>query len=169
MRVKKILFFTAALVLTSTSFAKEKAKSAVMTKDERNQMAEMHSKMADCLKSDKEMSECHNEMMTSCKEMGHNCEMQMQRHSKKRHSGTGQQTTSNDDQSQSVSSSMSSTTTTSTTEDQDKDQTKKEKKSKSKKYKNKKGKETGSSSSGGSESEGHDQTHAVGEEGQKQM
>ncbi len=161
MNVKKFLLLSATLALTSTSFAKEKAKSAELSKDERNQMAEMHSKMADCLKSDKVMSECHSEMMKSCKEMGNKCEMQMKRHAKM-HQRPAKQTTSNEDQTQSVSSSMSSTTTT----DQNADYAKKEKKAKSKKHKSK---SKGTSSSSGSESEGHDQTHAVGEEGQTQM
>jgi hypothetical protein len=39
------------------------------TKEDRQKMAEMHSKMADCLKSDKPMGDCQSEMMKSCKSM----------------------------------------------------------------------------------------------------
>jgi len=50
---------------TSFSFAAETSTS----KEERKQMAEMHTKMAACLESDKPMSECQGEMMKSCKNM----------------------------------------------------------------------------------------------------
>jgi hypothetical protein len=46
------------------------------TKEQRQKMAEMHEKMAACLKSDKPASDCHKEMMASCKEaMGKECPM----------------------------------------------------------------------------------------------
>lgn len=38
-------------------------------KEDRQKMAEMHSKMASCLKSDRPMDECRNEMMSSCQKM----------------------------------------------------------------------------------------------------
>lgn len=40
-----------------------------VSKEERQKMAEMHTKMAACLESDKPMSDCQSEMMKSCKEM----------------------------------------------------------------------------------------------------
>lgn len=40
-----------------------------VSKEERQKMADMHSKMASCLKSDRPMSECRNEMMSSCQKM----------------------------------------------------------------------------------------------------
>ncbi len=36
------------------------------TKEERTQMATMHTKMAECLGTDKPMADCHKEMMDSC-------------------------------------------------------------------------------------------------------
>jgi len=88
MNIKKILLLSATLVLTSTAFAKTKAKSVEWTKEDRAKMAEMHTKMADCLKSDKDINECHKEMRDSCSEMGVNCPMMgkdkgmMMKHSK---------------------------------------------------------------------------------------
>lgn len=37
-----------------------------MTKDQRAQMATVHEQMAACLRSDKTMSACHDEMKTAC-------------------------------------------------------------------------------------------------------
>lgn len=36
------------------------------TKEERTQMATMHTKMAECLGTEKPMADCHKEMMDSC-------------------------------------------------------------------------------------------------------
>jgi hypothetical protein len=69
-----------------------------MTKEQRQKMAEMHQKMADCLKSDKPMSECHAEMMKECQDkmggegcpmMGHHGEGHMHKHK-----GTSSESTS---------------------------------------------------------------------------
>lgn len=40
-----------------------------LSKEDRQKMAEMHTKMATCLESDKAMSDCQREMMKSCKDM----------------------------------------------------------------------------------------------------
>ncbi len=86
MNIKKILLLSATLILTSTAFAKDKAKTMEMSKEDRAKMAEMHSKMADCLKSDKEMSECHKEWKDSCKDMGNSCQMMMGKDKGMKHS-----------------------------------------------------------------------------------
>lgn len=40
-----------------------------MTADQRKNMADLHEKMAVCLRSDKALDECHTEMMTACKDL----------------------------------------------------------------------------------------------------
>lgn len=54
----------------------DSATAAEPTKEMRSQMAQMHEKMATCLKSDVSFSECHQEMMTNCPMMKNgNCPM----------------------------------------------------------------------------------------------
>lgn len=48
------------------SNSKSTQHEATMTKEQRQKMAEVHQKMADCLKSDKPLSECRSEMMKAC-------------------------------------------------------------------------------------------------------
>lgn len=63
-----------------TSDKKEMPK---MTKEQREKMATLHDKMAACLRSEKAMPDCHQEMKKSCTEMGEeNCPM-MRHHMKK--------------------------------------------------------------------------------------
>jgi hypothetical protein len=51
------------------------AKSATPTKEQREKMAVAHEKMAACLRSDRDVSDCRHEMMEQCKEMqGGECE-----------------------------------------------------------------------------------------------
>jgi len=76
--LKSKLAFIPALAIAAVSFsslswaadAKPTPKATPhgheMTKEQRQQMAEMHQKMADCLKSDKPLSECRSEMMKAC-------------------------------------------------------------------------------------------------------
>lgn len=56
----------AMLMLSATSSF---AADTKFTKEDRQKMADMHTKMAECLKSDKSMSDCQSEMMKSCKGM----------------------------------------------------------------------------------------------------
>ena len=44
------------------------AKTPQMTADQRSKMADLHEKMAACLRSTRPISECHDEMMKSCQE-----------------------------------------------------------------------------------------------------
>lgn len=85
MNLKKILLLSATLILSSTAFAAPKGKMKEMSKEDRAKMAEMHTKMADCLKSDKDMSECHKEMKDHCNEMGDQCMMMMMGKDKMKH------------------------------------------------------------------------------------
>jgi hypothetical protein len=60
------LMILAALAGT-TVFGNEKSKKMMtMTTEQRQGMATAHDKMAACMRSDKEMSECHKEMKESC-------------------------------------------------------------------------------------------------------
>jgi hypothetical protein len=43
-------------------------KMPAMTAEQRQKMAEAHDKMASCLRSEKPMNECHEDMMKSCHE-----------------------------------------------------------------------------------------------------
>lgn len=58
-----------------------------LTKEQRAVMADHHEKMAACLRSDKPMKQCHEEMEKHCKEAGANCPMnemhEMHDHAKK--------------------------------------------------------------------------------------
>lgn len=77
--------FAALSLLSAPSFAAEKAaKSGEPTKEERQmraerheKMSEMHEKMAECLRSDKTMSECHEQIQKECSAMreGGHCPM----------------------------------------------------------------------------------------------
>lgn len=56
----------ATIVLTSGSaFAADRKVS----REDRQKMADVHTKMAECLKSNKAMTDCQSEMMRSCKSM----------------------------------------------------------------------------------------------------
>jgi hypothetical protein len=47
-----------------------------MTTEQRQKMADAHEKMAACLRSDKDLKECHEAMMKSCQDtMGKDCPM----------------------------------------------------------------------------------------------
>lgn len=75
MSIKKMVLFTATLTMSSLSYAQPQGKMADMSKEERNRMADMHTKMAECLKSDKDFSECHKAIMEACSEMSPACPM----------------------------------------------------------------------------------------------
>jgi hypothetical protein len=60
-----------ALLFASSAFAAEPKKSppAEPTPEARQHMADVHQKMADCLRSERPLAECRTEMMSSCQEM----------------------------------------------------------------------------------------------------
>lgn len=64
----KTTLFTAFLVLSVGSLSAADKKMMEPSKEDRAKMAEMHMKMAECLKTDKPMKECHEEMMKACKD-----------------------------------------------------------------------------------------------------
>lgn len=75
MKLFAALLFCSSL-LSSAAFAKHHENMPEPTKEQRMKMAEAHIKMAECLKSDKTMKDCHMEMMASCKEAnGGKCPM----------------------------------------------------------------------------------------------
>ena len=73
----KNLFITLALtcLISGGAFAGEaktknhgKMPMMEMTKEQRQKMADMHDKMAACLRSEKALSDCHKDMMQGCQE-----------------------------------------------------------------------------------------------------
>lgn len=62
------------LIIGSSAFAKDaksphgKMTMKEPTTEQRQKMATMHDKMATCLRSDKPVSDCRNEMMQGCEE-----------------------------------------------------------------------------------------------------
>ncbi len=65
MKTQLSVIITTLIFTASFSFAAD----TQVSKEDRQKMAEMHTKMAACLESDKSMSDCQGEMMKSCKEM----------------------------------------------------------------------------------------------------
>jgi hypothetical protein len=57
-----------ALIWTGAAHAAEpkKVPPAAPTAEQRQKMAEIHQKMADCLRSDRPIEECRSEMATAC-------------------------------------------------------------------------------------------------------
>ena len=67
--MKKALLSFAVFGCFATSALAEGVKApaaAEMTREQRQQMAGAHEKMAACLRSEKPLTECHSEMMKSC-------------------------------------------------------------------------------------------------------
>jgi hypothetical protein len=74
-----IIISITTLLLSSSAFCAD----APVSVENRRKMAELHQKMSDCLKTEKPMSECHNEMMQGCDMMGKNaCPMMGPMHGK---------------------------------------------------------------------------------------
>lgn len=73
-----------ALSLCFSGFASadHHGKMPEPTKEERAAMAEMHTKMAECLKTEKAVSDCHKEMMDACPmaKEGKKCPMMAMHH-----------------------------------------------------------------------------------------
>ena len=70
-----MLLLGSGVVLAADSHSDQMAPS----KEMREKMATMHEQMAACLRSDKPLAECRQEMMKGCQEMmgGHDCSMMM--------------------------------------------------------------------------------------------
>ena len=70
------------LILGTFSYGDEATKSSATAKDDvqtkiqmHEHMADMHTKAAECLKSGKAEKDCHQEMMSMCKDMKGDCPM----------------------------------------------------------------------------------------------
>ncbi len=63
-----------ALLISAAASAEEKGMSAhsanhmAGTPEMKNDMADMHQKMAECLRTEKSMQDCHGEMMKNCQD-----------------------------------------------------------------------------------------------------
>lgn len=57
-----------ALGAETTSMSTEAKGPPQLTTEQRQKMADLHDKMAACLRSDRPLSDCHEEMMKGCKE-----------------------------------------------------------------------------------------------------
>lgn len=77
------LLFTSVCLASASVWAADAppAKDPVPTKEMRAKMAVAHEKMAVCLRSDRPVAECRQEMMHSCQQMsGQGCGMMGERH-----------------------------------------------------------------------------------------
>ena len=66
--MKQSLILLPCLFLATSLMAGGKHKGQEWTKEQREAMAKSHEQLAVCLRSDKTMDVCHEEMMKSCKE-----------------------------------------------------------------------------------------------------
>jgi len=74
--MKRILIVFAGAMLSCGAYAADKpatqktrsGKTTEWTKEQRETMAKNHEAMAACLRSDKALTECHDEMMKNCKD-----------------------------------------------------------------------------------------------------
>ena len=65
------LVLSVVVLVGSPALAADKTKPPAppqMTKEQRNKMADAHEKMAACLRSNRELKDCHDEMMRACKD-----------------------------------------------------------------------------------------------------
>ena len=61
-------FGSFAMAAETTSKSTGAKSPPELSSDQRKKMAGLHEKMASCLRSDRPMSECHQEMMKGCKD-----------------------------------------------------------------------------------------------------
>jgi hypothetical protein len=74
--MKKLTMIVASIMLSFGAHAADKgatqkpgpSKTTEWTKEQRETMAKSHDSMAACLRSDKAIAECRDEMMKSCKD-----------------------------------------------------------------------------------------------------
>src|SRR5690349_18443392 len=65
----KSIIISVAMIFSMSAFANHhKHHKMEFTPEQRKGMAEVHEKMAACLRSDKSMEECHKEMKQTCEE-----------------------------------------------------------------------------------------------------
>ncbi|MGE3341652.1 MAG: hypothetical protein AB7J46_07195 [Candidatus Altimarinota bacterium] len=65
MKTTVVIALATMMLTVSSSFAAD----TKVSKEDRQKMADLHTKMAECLKSDKAMNDCQSEMMKGCKSM----------------------------------------------------------------------------------------------------
>jgi hypothetical protein len=63
-----MLSLSLSLAATAKETHPSKKEMPMMTHEQRLKMANAHQQMADCLKSDKPLSECHEQMKKTCSE-----------------------------------------------------------------------------------------------------
>jgi hypothetical protein len=86
---KSLLALFCAILLSSLPAIAADTKTEI-SKEIRTQMADMHEKMAACLKSEKPFADCRTEMQTSCMGEGHEaCAMMGADHMKGMRHGKG--------------------------------------------------------------------------------
>jgi hypothetical protein len=68
MKTTLLLTLTTLFVSAGAAMAHDMKGMKEPSKEDRAKMADMHMKMAECLKSDKSMKECHEAMEKSCKD-----------------------------------------------------------------------------------------------------
>ena len=61
-----VLVLGAIVGLAATALAQGMPMGPEMTADQRQKMADVHEKMAACLRSDRATADCHQEMLKSC-------------------------------------------------------------------------------------------------------
>jgi len=76
--MKNLLSLLFVFGMTAPAFANN-MEMKELSKDQRAKMAEMHDKMAACLRSDRAMKDCHDEMKTTC-DADQNCKDMMMHH-----------------------------------------------------------------------------------------
>lgn len=65
----EVALFAMLIVAAAAVLAAEEPPAAPPSKQMREQMAEVHEKMASCLRSDKSFADCRSEMQNNCKTM----------------------------------------------------------------------------------------------------
>lgn len=79
----QLVSLVAIITVGATTTFAEKANEP--SKEQRAKMAAMHDKMASCLRSDKTVEECRNEMRTMCEQSEMDCPMGHMGHNKMMH------------------------------------------------------------------------------------
>lgn len=77
--MKNLMALLFVFGMTGTVYADQHMDMKEMTKEQRVKMADMHDKMAACLRSDRAMKDCHDEMKMSC-DADKDCKEMMMHH-----------------------------------------------------------------------------------------
>ena len=67
--IKPLLFVSAALLCSGSVWSADTSTPPAPTKEQRSAMAQAHEQMATCLRSEKSLAECRQEMMQTCRGM----------------------------------------------------------------------------------------------------